>query len=239
MGCRVALALVLAAACGRGGKEPPDSGVPVLAERIDEHESRLAAIERQRSIDVGRVSAELLARGRDAGLEGPQGPPGPIGLQGPPGPRGPEGPPGPPGPLGPPGARGETGSQGPQGEQGVTGPQGNPGVQGMQGPAGPRGPVGPAGSYSSKEDLLRRETRVTVAPGLVASAVVKCDHISDMVVTGGCYAEPIWLGQLLSARPFGAQDPRVEAGWRCDFKNVGTTQQITVTAEVFCVVKAK
>jgi len=235
--------LVLAAApgCGRrgAGKDAPDSGVPQVRADVADLEARVRAIERRGSIDVARVSAELLAGGRDAGIEGPPGPAGPMGLQGLPGPIGPEGPVGPPGPLGPPGQRGESGPPGPQGEQGVQGPQGTQGLQGIQGPQGVRGPPGPPGGYSAKEDLLRRETKVTVAPGLVASAVVKCDHISDMLVTGGCSAEPIWLGQLLSARPFGSQDPRVEAGWRCDYRNVGTSQQITVTAEVFCVAKPK
>jgi collagen triple helix repeat protein len=233
------LLAALAAGCGRKSHDSPDSGVPQLADKVARQEARLGEVERRGKIDVGAVSTELLARGRDAGLEGPPGPPGPPGLQGPPGPIGPEGPPGPPGPQGEAGPRGNPGPAGPQGEQGIQGPQGQQGLQGIQGPAGPRGPVGPSGGYASKEDLFRRESKVTVAPGLVASAVVKCDHISDLLVTGGCSAEPIWLGQLLSARPFGTQDPRIEAGWRCDYRNVGTTQQIVVTAEAFCVAQRR
>jgi hypothetical protein len=238
---RLGTLALLVATLGCKGKaaDQADSGVPQLADQLAAQEARIRELERRGKIDVAAVSTELLNRGKEAGIEGPPGPTGPPGLMGPPGPKGPEGPPGPAGPLGPAGARGNPGPMGPQGEQGIQGPQGIQGLQGMQGPQGPRGPVGPSGGYSAKEDLVRREAKVAVAAGLVASAVVKCDHITDMLVTGGCSAEPIWLGQLLSSRPFATNDPRLEAGWRCDYRNVGTNQQITVTAEAHCIAKAK
>lgn len=75
-----------------------------------------------------------------AGLQGPPGPRGMIGLRGEPGPAGI---PGEAGPRGATGAQGPAGSAGPPGPAGAAGPQGPAGPPGPQGPAGPQGPPGP------------------------------------------------------------------------------------------------
>ncbi len=81
---------------------------------------------------------------------------------------------------------------------------------------------------------MRRSSRVSVGAGLVASAVVSCDRSSDLVLTGGCQADPMWLGQLINATPFGIQSPRQPGGWRCDYRNASTKQALEITAEVYC-----
>jgi hypothetical protein len=93
-----------------------------------------------------------------AGVQGPQGPAGEIGLTGPQGPeglageagaQGPEGAqgiPGSQGPQGATGAKGDTGEIGPQGNQGDIGPQGPEGVQGATGNTGAQGATGATGS---------------------------------------------------------------------------------------------
>ncbi len=86
---------------------------------------------------------------------------------------------------------------------------------------------------------MRRAHTVTVAAGLVASVVTRCDRATDVVITGGCTADPMWLGQLINAKPFGMTDTRVQAGWRCDYRNAGTKTSISVTAEVYCARPAK
>lgn len=208
---------------------------------LAELDTRLARIERDGAgVDVAAVARELAALGPDAGVRGPAGLPGPAGPLGPAGPAGPEGPAGvagaqgPPGPIGPAGARGERGplgAAGPQGVQGIQGPQGLQGPQGIQGPAGP---PGPAGAYAGKNDLVRREHRVVLSPGLVGAAVARCDRATDVVVTGGCSAEPAWLAQLLVAQPFGMLDRSVQAGWRCDYRNGSDRNDIEIAAEVYC-----
>ncbi|HUH06144.1 MAG TPA: hypothetical protein VML75_29345 [Kofleriaceae bacterium] len=228
--------IVATGGCGKKSPEvpPPDSGVPQIIDELRTVEQRVKLIEDQGKLDVAAVSRELAALGPDAGLHGPMGPLGPMGLRGDPGPKGDPGPVGPQGPEGPPGPRGNLGPIGPRGEQGVQGLQGPQGIQGQQGLAGPRGEHGPAGAYAEKQSLIRREARVSVGPGLVASAVVKCDRARDMIVTGGCSADPMWLGQLINALPFSMQDPRTAGGWRCDYRNTGEKQVIEVIAEVYC-----
>jgi hypothetical protein len=226
--------------CGKKSEKPPeDSGVPQIQAAVDELDQRLDEIEHRGRLDVEAVSRELAELGPDAGLHGPAGPMGPRGLRGVPGPIGDPGPPGAQGPEGPPGPPGPPGPMGPKGEQGIQGLQGPQGVQGPQGPQGPRGVAGPPGAYARKEDLVRREAKVSVAPGLVASAVVKCDRSTDLIVTGGCSADPMWLAHLINARPFGIQSPRQQGGWRCDYRNTGERQTIEVMAEVFCLPVAK
>lgn len=212
---------------------PEDPRVAELVNRVDVLERRLAEVAGVRvHIDEGAIVDELWQRGRDAGILGPPGPPGPTG---PPGPGGVEGSPGPAGPMGPDGPRGEPGSAGPAGPQGVQGLQGPQGVQGPQGAPGAEGPPGPAGTYSVKQDLTRRESRVAVGPGLVASAVAECDRPDDLLVAGGCSVEPVWLGTLLSGHPFAMQETRVAAGWRCDYRNGSDTTRIEIIAQAYCV----
>jgi hypothetical protein len=168
------------------------------------------------------------------GPAGPAGATGPAGPTGNDGPAGPQGVQGPPGPIGPPGARGERGVPGPAGSQGVQGIQGPQGLQGPQGIQGPAGQPGPPGAYAGKVDLVRREERVVVGRGLVGAAVARCDRATDVVVTGGCSADPAWLGQLLAAQPFGLLDRAVQAGWRCDYRNTSDRNDIEIAAEVYC-----
>jgi hypothetical protein len=244
--------LVIVAACGlalggcageaeRVDQAPPaDSGVAYLGGKVDELDRRVRTIEVEGAgVDVERVARELASVGQDAGLHGPVGPMGPPGPVGPPGPPGPEGPQGPQGPHGPPGARGERGVPGPPGAQGIQGLQGPQGLQGTQGAQGPEGPAGPPGAYASKEDLERREQRIVVSAGLVASAVVSCQRPTDLVITGGCSADPMWMAQLINAQPFGMTDQRTAGGWRCDYRNTSGAKSIEVLAEVYCVRKTE
>jgi len=210
-----------------------DERVGKAAARIDDHDVRLSAIERRGAVDTARVAAELLARGKDAGLSGPLGPPGPQGPEGPRGPAGPAGV-GPAGPEGPRGAKGDPGPPGPDGPQGIQGLQGPQGLQGTQGAQGPKGPPGPAGAYASKQDLQRKEARISVGAGQVATAVATCDRAVDLLVTGGCYADPQWMAQLVAARPLAMTDGASPASWRCDYRNTSPSSTIEVVAEVYC-----
>ena len=202
--------------------------------RVDELVARLGEVERSRVVDAKTVAGELLARGKTAGLSGPPGPPGPRGPDGVAGPPGPAGV-GPPGPEGPRGAKGDPGPPGPEGPQGVQGLQGAQGIQGPAGVAGPKGPPGPASTYAQKPDLLRRESRISVGAGLVATAVASCERAADLLVTGGCYADPQWMAQLVAARPLAMTDGGAAASWRCDYRNTSPSSTIEVVAEVYCV----
>lgn len=202
--------------------------------RADELVVRLGELERDRKVDAKLVAGELLARGKAAGLSGPPGPPGPRGPDGPLGPPGPAGI-GPPGPEGPRGAKGDPGPPGPEGPQGVQGLQGAQGIQGPAGVAGPKGPPGPASTYAQKTDLLRKESRISVGPGLVATAVASCERAVDLLVTGGCYADPQWMAQLVAARPIAMTDGAAPASWRCDYRNTSPSSTIEVVAEAYCV----
>lgn len=229
----LAALLGLAVAACRGTS--PDPRVEELKRRLAEAEGRLEAIERTgTNVDAHKVAVALAALGPDAGLAGPVGP---AGVEGPPGPIGPPGPPGPAGvgPEGPPGPIGVPGPQGPDGPQGVQGVQGPQGLQGTPGVQGPRGPAGPPGAYAGKLDLQRKEARVSVGAGQLASVVASCERARDLVITGGCYADPMWMAELVAARPLGLTDPQLASSWRCDYRNTSPGQAIEVVAEVYCV----
>jgi hypothetical protein len=222
--------LILVFACRANDTERVDK----LNTRADDHDQRIATIERRGELDIHRVASELLAKGSAAGLSGPPGPPGPVGSAGPVGPPGPGGI-GPAGPEGARGPKGDPGPPGPEGPQGIQGLQGAQGLQGQQGAQGPKGPSGPPGAYGQKSDLTRKEQRVSVGAGLVATAVASCDRAQDLLVTGGCYADPQWMAQLVAARPVAITDATGAASWRCDYKNTSPANPIEIVAEVYCV----
>lgn len=230
----LASAVALAGALGACRAGDTDDRVERAAARLDQHDLRIAAIERRGAVDTQTVAAELLARGKDAGLSGPVGPPGPPGPEGPAGPPGPAGV-GPPGPEGPRGAKGDPGPPGPEGPQGIQGLQGAQGLQGPQGAQGPKGPPGPPAAYAGKQDIQRKEARISVGAGQVATAVASCDRAADLLVTGGCYADPQWMAQLVAARPLAMTDGGGPASWRCDYRNTSPSSTIEVVAEVYCV----
>jgi hypothetical protein len=211
-----------------------DERVEQTRARVDDHDLRIAEVERKGAVDTQRVAAELIAKGKSAGLEGP---PGPAGPQGPPGPVGAMGPAGvgPQGPEGPRGQVGDPGPMGPEGPQGIQGQPGPQGLQGTQGVQGPKGPVGPAAAYANKSDITRRESRISVAAGLVATAIASCEKSTELLVTGGCYADPQWMAQLVAARPIAMMDTSAPASWRCDYRNTSPSTTIEVVAEVYCV----
>lgn len=201
---------------------------------VADQQRRIAELEAKGVVDSKKVADEILARGAAAGIYGPKGDVGPPGPPGPPGPAGPFGL-GPPGPEGPRGPIGNPGPRGPEGPQGVDGEPGVQGRQGNAGPQGPRGPVGPSGAYGSKGDIERKEARISVGAGLVATAVATCGRAVDIVITGGCYADPQWMAQLVAARPLAMMDPATASGWRCDYRNTSPSSTIEVVAEVYCV----
>ncbi|HET9992945.1 MAG TPA: hypothetical protein VFQ65_30625, partial [Kofleriaceae bacterium] len=203
---------VLIAALSVCACRPNDERVDKAITRLDDHDMRLAQIERKGPVDTAAVASALLAKGSASGLSGPPGPPGPVGSGGSAGPMGPAGT-GPTGPEGPRGPKGDPGPPGPEGPQGIQGLQGAQGLQGQQGAQGPKGPSGPPGAYGQKTDLTRKEARVSVAGGLVATAVATCDRAQDLLVTGGCYADPQWLAQLIATRPVGITDASNPASW--------------------------
>jgi hypothetical protein len=226
----VLIAALSVCACRANESERVDKAVT----RLDDHDVRLAQIERKGGVDTSAVAAELLAKGSASGLTGPPGPQGGSGSAGPVGPMGPAGV-GPAGPEGARGPKGDPGPAGPEGPQGIQGLQGAQGLQGPQGAQGPKGPSGPPGAYGQKTDLTRKEARVSVAGGLVATAVATCDRAQDLLVTGGCYADPQWLAQLIATRPVGITDAANPASWRCDYKNTSPSTTIEIVAEAYCV----
>lgn len=223
--------LVLLVACRAGDTEQK---LDQTAQKVEQHDKQLGALEAKGTVDAKKVATELLSRGKASGLSGPPGDRGPFGPAGPPGPMGPAGV-GPPGPEGPRGAKGDPGPIGPQGEQGVQGEQGIQGRQGVAGPQGPKGVPGPAAAYANKQDMTRKESRISVGAGLVATAVASCDRAVDLLVTGGCYADPQWMAQLVAARPLAMTDASAPASWRCDYRNTSPSTTIEVVAEVYCV----
>ncbi len=230
---RVRRAVLMLAFLASSACRTRDERVDQVTARIDEHDHRLAAIEHRGEVDTDKVVAALLAKG----VAGPPGPPGPAGAAGSAGSAGPPGPAGvgPAGPEGGRGAKGDPGPAGPEGPQGIQGLQGAQGLQGPQGTQGPKGPSGPPGAYGQKTDVTRKESRVSVGGGLVATAVATCDRAQDLLVTGGCYADPQWLAQLIATRPVGITDAANPASWRCDFKNTSPSTTIEIVAEVYCV----
>jgi len=231
MRSRTSIVLLVLAACRAGDTE---ARLEKTGARVDDHDLRIGSIERRGQIDTKQVAQELLAKGKASGLEGPPGPPGPQGPFGPPGPIGPGGL-GPMGPEGPRGSKGDPGPPGPDGPQGVQGLQGPQGLQGAQGPQGPKGPPGPIAAYGAKQDIVRKESRISVGAGLVATAVASCDRANDLLVTGGCYADPQWMAQLVAARPIAMTDNVSPASWRCDYRNTSPSSTIEVVAEAYCV----
>lgn len=217
--------LVLAACPARDDRAAQDPS------KLAELERRLATLEQRGAVDARAVAAQLASDGKAVGPPGPPGPHGPDGAKGPPGPAGV----GPPGPEGPRGAKGDPGPPGPEGPQGIQGLQGAQGVQGPQGPQGPKGPPGPSAAYGIKSDLARKQTRIAVTAGQVATAIASCERAADLVVTGGCYADPQWMAQLIAARPLALTDAAAPAGWRCDYRNTSPETTIEVVAEVYCV----
>jgi hypothetical protein len=221
----------LAATACRPNAPAPDDKTPA---RVADHDQRIAKLEQRGDLDAHKVAAELLAKGSASGLSGPPGPFGPPGQQGSAGPAGPGG----VGPVGPEGARGSKGDPGPagvEGPQGIQGLQGAQGLQGPQGAQGPKGPSGPPGAYGQKSDLTRKEARVSVGGGLVATVVASCDRAQDLLVTGGCYADPQWLAQLIATRPVGITSGDASSAWRCDYKNASPSTTIEIVAEAYCV----
>ena len=226
-----ALISLLVLACRASDTE---ERVDKLDKRVGEAMQRIGTIESKGEVDVRKVAGELLAKGKEHRLEGPPGPPGPQGDLGPAGPMGPAGV-GPAGPEGPRGAKGDPGPPGPEGPQGVQGQQGPQGLQGPQGPQGPKGPPGPSAAYGNKTDIVRKESRISVGAGLVATAVASCDRAVDLLVTGGCYADPQWMAQLVAARPVSMSDAAAPSSWRCDYRNTSPSTTIEVVAEAYCV----
>jgi hypothetical protein len=225
------LALIFLLSCRESDLE---DRVAAQSKKLDEQAARVATIERKGEVDAVKVAGELLTKGKQYHLEGPPGPAGPQGVEGPPGPPGPAGV-GPAGPEGPRGAKGDPGPPGPEGPQGVQGQQGPQGLQGPQGPQGPKGPPGPSAAYGNKTDIVRKESRISVGAGLVATAVASCDRAADLLVTGGCYADPQWMAQLVAARPVAMSDGAAPSSWRCDYRNTSPSSTIEVVAEAYCV----
>jgi hypothetical protein len=217
-----------------GCRQNDGDNVKKLEARTQDLDHRIGTIEARGSADTSTIASILLAKGSAAGLGGPPGPPGPAGPAGPAGPPGPAGV-GPPGPAGERGPKGDPGPAGPEGPQGIQGLQGAQGIQGQQGTQGPKGPPGPPGAYGHKTDLSRKENRISVGAGLVATAVASCDRAQDLLVTGGCYADPQWMAQLVASRPVAMTDAANPASWRCDYKNTSPSSTIEVVAEAYCV----
>jgi hypothetical protein len=69
----------------------------------------------------------------------------------------------------------------------------------------------------------------------VASAVAACERTEDLLVTGGCYVDPMWTAQLIATRPVSLMDPNAAASWRCDARNTSDAAEIELIAEVYCV----
>jgi hypothetical protein len=236
--------MAVAAAIGCGGREEPaapaaaDAGPDPLEARVRALESRLAALEGSLSDPPSdqEVIARLAAIAADGGIVGVPGPAGPTGPRGEAGPPGDVGPGGPPGPGGP---RGERGAPGPAGPQGIQGLQGAQGLQGPQGTQGPEGPTGPPGGFAAKADAALQREAVTLAPGLAGTAIARCPRATDLIVAGGCSAEPIWRGQLLGSRPLLMTSEAEPAGWRCDYRNGASAGSLEIAAEAYCVAKPR
>jgi hypothetical protein len=233
---RRVLPVIAVAACGRGEAPRPDPRLDEAISRLDALETKLGDVEAGGTrMDARKIAAELAVIGKEAGIEGPPGPEGPRGVQGPAGPPGPIGPAGPPGPQGVSGPVGNPGPIGPEGPQGIQGLQGPQGLQGTAGAQGPKGPPGPPGAYTAKSDLTRRETRVLVGAGLIASAVAQCERVEELLVAGGCYVDPMWTSHLIASRPVGMMDRNAAASWRCDVRNTSDQNSIELVAEIYCV----
>jgi hypothetical protein len=234
-------------------------GCPLFGEEEKKVEPRIIQAREVRlgKTDVARVMKELRRRVRRLEVHGSlpdaqnvaralatveglvlRGPPGPAGVPGPPGPAGPEGPRGEPGPKGPPGdpgppgPRGEVGPPGPQGPQGLQGPQG---IQGPQGSRGPTGPEGPPGGYSRKGQIYSTTAQLAIGPSLSGAVVAACRTPKDLLVSGHCGASPAWLGALGQAGGVALDDRKKTASWRCEYRNLSSRNNITITATAHCI----
>jgi hypothetical protein len=67
--------------------------------------------------------------------------------------------------------------------------------------------------------------------------VATCDRETDLLITGGCSAAPVWLARLLVSQPFGLTSSRQKAGWRCDYRNDSGQHPVEITAEVYCAIR--
>jgi hypothetical protein len=56
-----------------------------------------------------------------------------------------------------------------------------------------------------------------------------------LLITGGCYADPQWLAQLVATRPLAVTDAGATASWRCDYRNSSPASTIEIVAEAYCV----
>jgi hypothetical protein len=64
--------------------------------------------------------------------------------------------------------------------------------------------------------------------------VATCGRARELLISGGCYADPQWVAELVAARPLGMTDGDAASSWRCDYRNTSPSQTIEVVAEVYC-----
>jgi hypothetical protein len=127
------------------------------------------------------------------------------------------------------------------GSSALAGPVGPPGPPGAVGPAGPAGAAGPPGpalrleSAAEKGEVYHRRAEQSLEPGETGAAVARCAGLADAVVSGSCGVVPAPLGTLTQVGASGLDDPRVAAGWRCEYRNASPRRAITARAEVYCV----
>lgn len=194
-------------------------------ERLSE---RLERVERQGLLPDAVKVAQVLSNMPPVLISGPPGPPGPPGEQGPPGELGPTGQMGPQGAQGPPGPRGPPG---PAGAQGLQGPQG---IQGPSGSAGPAGPEGPAGGYHEKKGLYKVSAAMGLDPGQSGAVLASCRKAIDLLISGTCGAQPVWLGALGQGGAINVHLSDKSAGWRCEYKNLSHKNALAISAGAFC-----
>ena len=126
-------------------------------------------------------------------LQGPPGPPGPLGLQGPPGPQGSRGLPGsqgPPGTTGHPGVVGPPGPPGVAGSRGLRGPQGFNGSQGPKGDTGepgPKGSKGPPGVHDLSFCQYRTNSSVATSGPYATSLVTVAEEKVSVILSADVY----------------------------------------------------
>ena len=202
-GVRRTVLIAASAPRPRVARTTPSASTSSVA-RVDDHDLRIAKIERRGAVDTEKVAATLLAKGAAFGSAGPR--------------RAREDPAGPAGPVGP-------GGVGPRGSRRCARCEGRSGARrarkvrrAFKGCKARRACKvrkarkvrkvrrDRAGAYGQKSDLARKEARVSVGGGLVATAVASCDRAQDLLVTGGCYADPQWLAQLVATRPVAMTD---------------------------------
>lgn len=236
----VSISSLLGAACPKPAPIPKPTAETVpfgptnVAGALRALRARLDLIEKNGTWpDARRIAAALAAHpGADLrGPAGPAGPPGPVGPAGPGGPRGEIGPTGPAGATGPTGLRGPPGPAGPQGTQGLQGPQG---IQGPPGPKGGQGAEGPAGGYASKQAVYAASATLRLGTGQTGAVVAACRAGKDLLISGSCQLQPVWLGALGQAGAIDVDDPRRAASWRCEARNLSPAQPVQITARVFC-----